>query len=254
MYVAGLAALEKLKAENLEPSVRATCVAGLGVGEFAALCASGMFSFGAGLRLVKARVEAMQEAANECPQVTLSVAGIEQSKLEEICSQAMASANENEGGGQEVCQIANVLFKKGYTVGGTKAAVEECLKLVKNAKAMQSRLIKGSGGFHTALMRNARRKFEDILMHEVIEMVPPHKYKVYTCLEGQAFEKGTLAKAIAGVLSIQITTTVNWKAAVEHMVVDGINKFYELGPMKQLKAMMKRIDNGAFNGTQNVEV
>jgi len=254
MYVAGLAAFEKLKAENVEPAVRACCVAGLGVGEYAALCAAGVFSFGAGLRLVRARVEAMQEAANLCPQVTLSVAGIEHTKLEELCTQAMSDLNAKEGGGQEICQIANVLFKKGYTVGGTQAAVEECQRLVKNAKAMQSRLIKGSGGFHTALMRSARRKFENILMDSALEMSPPHKYKVYTCLEGQSFERGTLAKAIAGVLAIQITTTVNWKAAVEHMVVDGVNKFYELGPMKQLKAMMKRIDNAAFNGTQNVEV
>lgn len=35
---------------------------------------------------------------------------------------------------------------------------------------------------------------------------------------------------------------------------DGLTEFYEVGPMKQLKAMMKRIDQNAWSSTTNVDV
>lgn len=38
------------------------------------------------------------------------------------------------------------------------------------------------------------------------------------------------------------------------MMKSGIKEFYEVGPMKQIKAMMKRIDPKAWNNTTNIEV
>ena len=35
---------------------------------------------------------------------------------------------------------------------------------------------------------------------------------------------------------------------------DGMSEFYECGPQKQLKAMMKRIDNKMWNKTTSMEV
>jgi hypothetical protein len=38
------------------------------------------------------------------------------------------------------------------------------------------------------------------------------------------------------------------------MIKDGVKDFYECGPMKQVKAMMKRIDPNVWNNTYNCEV
>jgi len=38
------------------------------------------------------------------------------------------------------------------------------------------------------------------------------------------------------------------------MIKDGLTDFYEVGPMKQLKAMMKRIDQNTWNNTTNISV
>jgi len=38
------------------------------------------------------------------------------------------------------------------------------------------------------------------------------------------------------------------------MIKEGITEFYECGPMKQLKAMMKRINSDAWENTQSVHV
>lgn len=66
MFVAGLAAIEKLKLED--PDVVAACraTAGLSLGEYTALTFAGALAFEDGLRLVKLRAEAMQEAVRVC--------------------------------------------------------------------------------------------------------------------------------------------------------------------------------------------
>merc|ERR1712061_795020 len=77
MFIAGLAGVEKLKMERDEAVTRAQVVAGLSLGEYTALCVAGVFSFEDGLKLVKTRGEAMQEAASVGKQAMLSVAGLD---------------------------------------------------------------------------------------------------------------------------------------------------------------------------------
>merc|ERR1719454_646903 len=88
MFIAGLAGVEKLRIEREEAVVKCQVMAGLSLGEYTALCAAGVFSFEDGLKLVKLRGEAMQEAANSSKQAMLSVAGVDQSKLEDACRAA----------------------------------------------------------------------------------------------------------------------------------------------------------------------
>merc|ERR1711920_28991 len=119
-YIAGLAGLEKLRAERPEAVAKFQVAAGLSLGEYTALAAAEVFSFEDGLKLVKLRGEAMQEAATAGKQVMLSVAGIEKAKLTELCAQAKKNVKE-QGGGQAVCQIANELFPKGFSCAGNEA-------------------------------------------------------------------------------------------------------------------------------------
>eukprot|EP00913_Durusdinium_trenchii_P020052 g18846.t1 len=107
MFLAGMAGLEKLRDSRPEAVERPGAVAGLSLGEYTALCAAGVFTFEQGMELVKIRGAAMAEAAQSRPQAMLSVAGLEQQKLEEICRE--------QAKGGEVCQIANILFPKGFS-------------------------------------------------------------------------------------------------------------------------------------------
>merc|ERR1712012_1003787 len=97
--------LEKLRGEKPEAVNRASIMAGLSLGEYTALCAAGVMSFEDGLKLVKLRGEAMQEAAGIGKQLMLSVAGLEKDKLQPL----VLEAAKKEGPGA-VCQIANCLF------------------------------------------------------------------------------------------------------------------------------------------------
>merc|ERR1712232_665807 len=97
----------------------------------------------------------MGQAAESRPQAMLSVAGLDEKKLVKLCADAVKKTSED-----SVCQISNYVFQKGFTVGGTKEAVEECQKMAEKAKALQARLIKASGGFHTPLMEPAKVALE----------------------------------------------------------------------------------------------
>merc|ERR1712137_822564 len=88
MFIGGLAGLEKLRTEKPDRVEKASVMAGLSLGEYTALCAAGVLDFEDGLKLVKLRGEAMQEAAEMSKQLMLSVAGLEEAKLKELCASA----------------------------------------------------------------------------------------------------------------------------------------------------------------------
>ena len=73
-----------------------------------------------GLRLVKLRGEAMQEAAEAYPQKMISLAGLKKEVVEGLCAECRS--------GDEVCQIANILFPNGFSCAGSKAAMEKLLE------------------------------------------------------------------------------------------------------------------------------
>ena len=77
IYVASLAAMEKLRAEGGEEAAAAADVCcGLSLGEYTALTYAGAMSFEDGVRLVKLRGESMQAAADAQPSGMVSVIGL----------------------------------------------------------------------------------------------------------------------------------------------------------------------------------
>lgn len=248
MFVGGLAGVSKLKTEKPEAVERPKCVAGLSLGEYTALCAAGVLSFEDGLKLVKLRGEAMQEAAQVGKQAMLSVAGLDQNVLDQICKEA-----EKKEGPGAVCKIANALFPKGFSCAGTEVAVNELKALAEKKGALQAKLLKTSGGFHTSLMQPAQEKLRKALEDVAPNMRPP-RCAIYMNVTGQPLAAGSDPKIILDLLNKQLVSPVLWNTSVDKMIKDGVTEFYECGPMKQLKAMMKRIDNKVWNKTHNMEV
>lgn len=248
MFVGGLAGMAKLRADKPEVVERAQCVAGLSLGEYTALCAAGVLSFEDGLRLVKLRGEAMQEAAKVGKQAMLSVAGLERAALDKLC----AAAAKAEGPGA-VCQVANDLFPKGFSCAGTEKAVNELKDAAEKAGALQAKLLKTSGGFHTSLMQPAQEKLRKALDDVLPHMNPP-RCTIYMNVTAAPLKPGSDPKAIVELLSKQLVSPVLWCPSVQAMMKDGVKEYYECGPQKQLKAMMRRIDQKVWNATTSLEV
>merc|ERR1712039_163286 len=169
-------------------------------------------------------------------------------KLAQLCEEARQRI-----GGDAVCKIANELFPKGFSVAGTESAILALKELADRAGALQAKVLKTSGAFHTSLMAPASDKLGKALDSVLPNMKPPRQ-AVYMNTTAAPVKPGTNPKEIAELLKKQLTTPVLWEPAVRAMIKDGISEFYEVGPMKQLKAMMKRIDAKVWQTTSNVEV
>jgi len=238
MFIGGLAALEKLRAEREEAVTRAACVAGFSLGEYTALCAAGVFSFEDGLKLVKLRGEAMQEAA-EGPGarkgIMVSIAGLTKAKVEELCERALKK--EPDG----VASISNELFGTGYTCGGTEKAIKELEGLATNFNALQAKIIKTGGAFHTALMQPAQVKLNAALDETLPKMNSP-KHTVWFNCDAEPLRPGCDPKDIVEKLKKQLTSTVRWDTQIQEVIKEGNTELYEVGPGKQLKTMVKRIE------------
>lgn len=248
MFVAGMAGIEKLRADRQEAAENFQIVAGLSLGEYTALCAAGVFTFEVGLRLVALRGQAMQEAAGMSKQAMLSVAGMDKPKLMDLCKQAAKKEGAN-----AVCQIANELFPKGFACAGTEAAVHALKELVDDNGALQSKILKTSGAFHTSLMAPAKETLGNALDEALPNMKSPN-VTVWMNVTAQPLEPGTDPKVIVELLKKQLVSPVLWDSSVKAMIKIGIKEFYEVGPQKQLKAMMKRIDQKMWAKTTSLEI
>jgi len=220
--------------------------AGFSIGEFTALCAAGVFTYEDGLKLVQLLGEAMQEVATTQEQLKLSVAGLEKSTLEKLCKESV----DKERG---LCQITEELFPRGFICGGTDKAVMALKNAAETAGALQTRFLRKSLAYHTELVGPARDQLSKALDEALPRMSPP-MHIVYMNATAQPLKVGTDPKEIIELLKRQVTSPVFWEPLVRNMIEAGITEFYEVGPLKQLKAMMKRIDQKAWNSTSNVEV
>lgn len=252
MFLANCCALEKLRLEKPEVVEGASATAGLSLGEYNAIWFSGMLGFDDCLKVVRVRADAMQEEANRSPQGMISIAGLDLQVLQELCDAAEKQTGEIDGR-PAVCKVANLLFPKGYVCSGDRSAVEALKSLCDSKGALQAKFLKTSGAFHTSLMEPAGLKLLKALRVRVTDMNFP-KMDVYMNNRGGPQRKGTDPREINYDLAAQVSSPVLWQKLIEEMRQNGITEFYECGPMKQLKAMMKRISQEAWEKTTSVSV
>lgn len=250
MFIAGMAGLEIMRDSKNEAVDRPQAVAGLSLGEYTALCAAGVLSFEDALRLVKVRAEAMQEATEVQPQCMCSVAGLDKPTVQDLCKKAIEQDKETK---DPVCQIANNLFPGGFVCAGTTKTVEKLTELALEKRAMQARVIKAGGAFHTPLMKPAEEELKRAVDSAKSRMNPP-RCAVYFNVTGKKVSAGTDPAEFVDLMKRQLTSEVQWEPSVRQMVMDGVKDFYEVGPLKQIKAMIKRIDQDAFKRTENIAV
>merc|ERR1712048_1510916 len=110
-----------------------------------------------------------------------------------------------------------------------------------DAGALQAKLSKTSGAFHTPMMQDAKASLLTELQ-KVKGSMKPTKCWVYMNSTGQAVPPGTQPDDVIEKLGNQLTSPVQWQESIQNSIKEGCQEFYEIGPGKQLKAMMKRID------------
>ncbi len=229
IFLTSLAALEALK--ESEPEALENCVAttGLSLGEYTALTFAGVMSFEDGLKLVRLRGEAMQEASDAVPSGMASVLGLDVETVRGLCADVDA----------EELTIANYLCPGNLVVSGARASVDKLMDAALAAGAMKVVGLKVAGAFHTSFMSFAVEKMRPII--EAMDFSAP-KIPVVSGVDARFHSEPSEIKEI---LIRQISSPVLWEDAMRFLIAEGVETFYEVGPGRVLRGLMKRIDRKA---------
>ena len=211
-----------------EKGLKADICAGLSLGEYAALAASGVMDMADIFRVVRKRGICMQNAYPTGGAMT-AVLGLDNETVDAVCKRVQ------EEKGKPV-SVANYNCPGQIVITGEASAVEEAAAGCTAAGAKRALPLNVSGPFHSALLADAAKALAEELKVTAIH-TPQIPY--YTNVTAQAV---TNEEGIRELLAEQICSPVRWQQSVERMIADGAECFIEIGPGKTLAGFMKRIN------------
>ena len=228
MFVASMAALEKLKHDNPTAIDTATCAMGLSLGEYTALCFAGAFSFEDGVKLTKARGEAMQAAADANPSGMVAIIGLSKDDVEDLCKKA------SEKSGEKIV-IANYLVDGNYAVSGAKSACSIVKELAPDAGARMAIELSVAGAFHTDFMKPAVNTLEKVLNE--VDITTPLLPVISNVDAKPHYDPNEIRQ----ILAKQVTSPVQWETIITNMVKsEEFEECYEVGPGTVCRGIVKR--------------
>lgn len=235
IFVCSLAAMETAKSDSAGILKKVKTASGFSLGEYSALVFGGALSFADGLKVVKVRAEAMNDAAQAASSGMASIGPLDDDKLQKVLDDAATAV----GSGAKA-YIANYMFPGGRTCSGDVKVLEKACELAKAAGAANAKLLPVSGAFHTPYMASAAKRLSEALDAAEIKMPSIH---VYSNVTGKPY---TSVEEIKTLLKRQLLEPVLWEQGTKDLIALGHKSYVEAGPGKQLKAMMRRIDQEAW--------
>lgn len=218
--IAALAALQQTSNNSL---AEASFVAGHSMGEYSAFVAAGALDFADGIKLVRARGEAMKRAGVQRPGAMAAILGLEDEKIQEICKNAGA------------VQVANFNAPGQIVISGEKEAIERAVENAKKAGAKRAIVLAVSIAAHSELMRPAIEEFRAAVL-----MTPLQSPRVPIISNVTAEPMNDMSEMRQEMLA-QLTSSVQWVKSVAWMEAQGVTEFLELGAKDVLTGLNKRI-------------
>ncbi len=220
MFTTELAMLRTLQSKGFS----ADTYAGLSLGEYAAVVASGAMEQMDSYNIVRNRGRYMQEAYPTGGGMT-AVLGAEQALVESVCAETPGV----------VC-VANYNCPGQIVISGEKEAVDAAAAELTKRGVKRCLPLKVSGPFHSPLLAGAGELLRGDL--EQLKLQDPDPAYLSNVTADVVNKK----EEITDLLARQVSSSVRWQQCVERMLADGVTKFVEIGPGKTLSGFMKRID------------
>ena len=220
MLGVSVAILEALKEQGMSSCVNA----GLSLGEYGALVASGAMSMEDAFAVVRKRGIYMQEAVPTGGAMA-AVLGCEAKMIEKICQ-------ETEG----IVSVANYNCPGQIVITGETKAVSMAGEALKEAGARRVLPLKVSGPFHSKMLTGAGEQLK-----KVLEPVKIMNFDIpyVTNVTAEYVTDPSLVKSL---LVQQVSSSVLWQQSVERMISEGVDTFIEIGPGKTLTGFMRKIN------------
>ena len=217
-----------------ENGINADMTAGLSLGEYSALVASGAMKFEEAVALVQKRGKFMAEAVPNGKGGMFAIIGLDTELVEKSCEEAV-----KEIGG--VAVPANYNAPGQIVIGGDAATDEKAAEIAKEKGAKMAVKLKVSGPFHTSLLQPAADK----LLPELEKMnIGKMEIPVYTNVTAETLKNES---EIVSTLAKQVVSPVRWEHIIKNMYDAGADTFIELGPGKTLCGFVKRTVKGVVN-------
>ena len=211
--------------------------AGLSLGEYGALIASGAMTMRDAFAVVRKRGIYMEQAYPVGGGMS-AILGLDAEKIAAICEETAAKTN-------KVVSIANYNCPGQIVITGEEAAVARAAESLKEAGAKRTVALKVSGPFHSKMLTGAGEK-----LGEALKEVELHAFST-PYITNVTADYVTSPAGVKELLRLQVSSSVRWQQSVERMIADGVDTFVEIGPGKTLSGFMRKIDRSAK--TLNIE-
>ena len=209
---------------------RPVAMAGHSLGEYSAMVCAGVMSFAEGVRLVKLRGDAMQDAVPAGQGAMAAILGLDDAAVELACRDAAQG---------EVVSPVNYNAPGQIVIAGRKSAVDRAIAACQEAGAKRALPLPVSVPSHCALMEPAAERLAEAM--NAIEIKTP-RYKVFQNVDAAAHAD---TRTLRERLIEQLYRPVRWTDCIEAMVGQGARVFIECGPGKVLTGLNKRIARDA---------
>lgn len=221
-----------------EKGITYDLTAGLSLGEYGALIASGAMSMEDAFAIVRKRGIYMQNAVPEGGGMS-AVIGLDASVIEDACKEVMDNKAEYDKGDSSLpftVSVANYNNPKQSVITGRKDAVQAAGKILEEKGALKVVELNVSGPFHSALLEGAGEQLAEALKDiELNDVKVPYIANVTA-------EYVTDKNDIKELLKKQVSSSVRWQQSLELMIKDGVDEFIEIGPGHTLSGFVKKID------------
>lgn len=224
LFLTSLAITAVLRKEF--PTLKAHFFAGLSLGEYTALIASGKARFEELLPLVSLRGEYMEEACRKNQGKMAAILGLSSEKVEE--------AVRNTDLPHEIW-VANYNTPLQTVISGTAKGVERASQIALEMGAKRAIPLAVDGAFHSGHMREAEEKLQGALRE--IKIDENESELVMNKTGGIVSNKDEIRKE----LSRQMSSSVRWHQGIQKMISENVELFLEIGPGKVLAGFNRQI-------------
>ena len=198
-------------------------MAGHSLGEYTALAAAGVLSFGEAIRLVRERARLMDQAGTARPGSMAAVLGMDEQALEAVCQETGV-------------EMANINSPGQIVISGAKDALAKAMELASARGARRVLPLEVSAAFHSRLMEPANEGIA-----KAVAGVTFQKAQVPIIANSTA-QPVVTSEEVKEELLRQLCSPVRWQSSVEYMLEHGVTQFIEIGPGKVLTGLAKRIN------------
>jgi [acyl-carrier-protein] S-malonyltransferase len=229
ILVTSAAILRVLRERGLDTS-GSPLMAGLSLGEYTALWASGALDFADAVRLVRLRGEAMQDASEEHPSSMLALTGADEAQARTLAELGSAHG---------ICAVANLNAPGQIILSGEIPALEAAEGAAMEHGVRRTRRLVVAGGFHSECMRPAADRLAAALSE--VEIRTPE----VPFASNVTGEEVSDPEEIRSFLARQVCSPVLWEKTMRGALARGIRRFLEPGPGKVLAGLLGRVDKEA---------